>query len=182
MSRDGNIEHRGDPSGKEATDATVGRLADFRPSLLSAADAKLHVPMLAPLITLWEERLNGERAPCWSQMYFEDFRGWHADLVLSSFEGEEPDPLFRLVGETFNEMTGRTVKGMRFSALYPDLYANGMRDHFTALRATARIGVGEGQVDIPGREHISLRVLELPFRNGGPRIDRLVHVVQNRGK
>jgi hypothetical protein len=57
-----------------------------------------------------------------------------------------------------------------------------MRDHFTALRATARIGVGEGQVDIPGREHVSLRVLELPFRDGGPGIDRLVHVVQNRGK
>ncbi|MCR9222378.1 MAG: PAS domain-containing protein [Alphaproteobacteria bacterium] len=164
-----------------ATSAHAGVLDQeplFLPSILGPEEAMARAPAFAPLITLWCDRRGDSHAPCWRQMDFQDFLGWHPDLVLSAFEGDEPDPLFRLVGETFSAMTGAPMKGKRFSAFSRELYDGGMREHFRKLRETAGIGLGQGRVATPGRDHLGLQVLELPFCDGGERIERLVHVVK----
>ncbi len=146
--------------------------------LVTAEEAIERAPAFAPLVALWRDRRGAEPAPCWRQMDFVDFRGWHSELVLSSFDGDAPDPRFRLVGETFAQLAGMPLKGMRFSEYSPQHFDRQLRDHFAKLRETAKIGLVEGSGCREGQEHVSLQVLELPFRDGGTRIERLVHVVK----
>ena len=134
-------------------------------------------PHLAALIRLWAER-RGERAlPDWSEMDFADFRGWHAAMVLSDLPADEPDPQFRIVGEDFRMVEYTTDPGQRFSDRTPLLYARQFREHFRQIRETGLIGWSVGPVAFLGREHRRVKVLELPFRNGGPAVSRLVHVM-----
>jgi hypothetical protein len=154
------------------------RQAQKTTHLVTAERALELVPDFAPLIALWNERRGDAPAPCWSQMDFTDFMGWHPDIVMSSFEGDEPDPVYRIIGETFAQMTNVPRRGMRFSEYAPELYESQLREHFRKLRDGALIGVVEGQAAVIGFEHVSLQVLELPFRDGGERIERLVHAVR----
>lgn len=145
---------------------------------VTADRARALVPVFAPLIDLWEARRGDARAPCWRQMDFSDFLGWHPDIVMSSFDDDEPDPIYRIVGDAFAQMTNVPKRGMRFSEYAPELYESQLREHFRKLREEALIGVFEGQTAVVGYEHVHLQVLELPFRDGGERIDRLIHAVR----
>lgn len=146
-------------------------------SLLKPADALEAAPDFADLIRLWLDRRGDAAVPDWCDMDFTDFRGWHAALVLGAFEDEEPDPRFRLVGEDFQQLAQRNVTGQRFSELVPRLYDLQFREHFRRLRAEGLIGLSEGRFALYDRQHVGVRVLELPFRNGGHGIERTLHAV-----
>ena len=139
--------------------------------------AALEAPHLAPLIRLWAERRGQQGVPDWSEMDFADFRGWHAAMVVSDLPPDEPDPQFRIVGEDLRIVDYTTDPGQRFSDRTPRLYARQFREHFRQIRETGLIGWSVGPVAFLGREHRRVKVLELPFRNGGPAVSRLVHVM-----
>lgn len=144
---------------------------------LAPEQAALAAPHLAHLIRLWAERRGQQRVPIWSEMDFADFRGWHANIVVSDLPSDEPDPEFRIVGEDFRIVDYTTDPGQKFSDRTPLLYARQFREHFREIRETGLIGWSVGPAAIVGREHLRLKVLELPFRNGGTTVSRLVHVM-----
>ena len=129
------------------------------------------------LIELWVRRRGGQSVPDWRDMEFADFRGWHSLLCLSQFEGAEPDPLFRLFGEDAIDIAGFNPTGLRFSQFTPRLYDLQYREHFSRIRQTGLIGLTAGNLAYEGRGHIRLHILELPFRDGGPQVERLAHAV-----
>lgn len=142
-------------------------------------------PEFRALIELWltkcpEGAVNGIASiPDWSDFDFADFRGWHADMVLSIFpDPDEPDPEFRIAGETYSQIVDGPVKGTRFSDSWPRLYGVQFRRHFQAIRDTGLVGLAEGRHATMGRGHITLRVLELPCRDGGTVVARLIHGVR----
>lgn len=133
-------------------------------------------PHLAPLIELWDSRRGGEAVPDWADVDFPDFRGWHSSIVVSDLPADEPDPIFRIIGEDFRIFDYTTTQGQRFSDRTPRLYERQFREHFREIRDRGLIGWSVGSAAIVGREHLRVRVLELPFRKGGPLVSRLLHV------
>ncbi|MEO3427567.1 PAS domain-containing protein [Pelagibius sp. CAU 1746] len=131
----------------------------------------------AAIVDLWRERRGGAAVPDWNDMDFSDFRGWHAQLMLSKFETDEPDPTFRLAGERVTELLGFPMQNHRFSELAPRFYALQFRDHFREIRNEGLIGLTSGKLPAKGRAHIFLRILELPFRDGGDKVERILHVL-----
>jgi hypothetical protein len=110
-------------------------------------------------------------------MEFADFRGWHSRLVISDLPADEPDPLYRVIGEDFRVVSYSTEPGQRFSDRTPLLYDRQFREHFREIRDRGLIGWSVGPVAFFGREHVRLNVLELPFRDGGASVARLVHIM-----
>lgn len=143
----------------------------------SAEEAMDAVPDLAALIRLWAERRGDALAPDWGDMDFADFRGWHSSICLGQFPDDEPDPLIRLMGQDFVDLALQEMKGTRFGAIYPRLYALQFREHFQAIRDHGLIGLATGKIAKIGRSHVRMRVMELPFRDGGPKVERTVHVL-----
>ena len=133
---------------------------------------------MAPMIDLWLDRRGDAIAPCWGQMDFTDFRGWHANLVLSRFEDEEPDPRLILIGGVFAELTGQYPKDSRMSERAPTLFKTVLAEHFRRIRTEGLIGLVQNQVMVKRRDHLDMQLIELPFRDGGDNIERLVHVVR----
>lgn len=142
-------------------------------------EAAKAAPHLRPLIELWNSRRGTRPVPDWSDVDFADFRGWHAAIVVSDLVGDEPDPLFRIVGEDYRIADFATTGGQRFSDRTPRLYERQFREHFGAIRDSGLIGWAVGSAAIVGREHVRLKILELPFTNGGQRVSRLVHVMSH---
>jgi len=140
------------------------------------AEARNALPEFAELVDLWLERRGGAAVPDWRDMDFSDFRGWHAQILLSKFEGEEPDPLFRLAGEKVTEVLQFNTQNRRFSSLAPRFYELQFRDHFREIREHGLIGLTSGKLPAKGRGHASLRILVLPFRDGGTTVERLLHI------
>ena len=132
---------------------------------------------LAGLIRMWDERRGDAAVPDWSDVDFPDFRGWHSRVVISDLPADEPDPHYRVIGEDFRIVTYSTEPGQKFSDRTPLLYERQFRKHFGEIRDRGLIGWSVGPVAFVGREHIRLEILELPFRNGGERVARLVHVL-----
>jgi hypothetical protein len=97
---------------------------------------------------------------------------------LSVFNAEEPDPYFVLSGETFTRAIDFNVKGVHFSQGWPRLFDLQFREHFGAIRDTGLIGLTEGKVATSTRNFLSIRVLELPVRDGGDEVQRMIHVVR----
>jgi len=139
-------------------------------------EARGALPEFADLIDLWMARRGGAAVPDWHDMDFADFRGWHAYMMLSRFEGPEPDPLFRLAGEKVAELLQFTTQNRRVSDLAPRLYEMQFRDHFRQIREKGLIGLSSGKLPAKGRGHVTLRIVELPFRDGGDSVERLLHV------
>lgn len=146
---------------------------------LTAPEAIAAAPHLAALIRLWDERRAGALAPDWSAMEFADFRGWHASMVVSDIPADEPDPVYRVIGEDFRIVSYSTEPGQRFSDRTPLLYERQFREHFREIRDQGLIGWSIGPVAFVGREHLRMKVLELPFRNGGERVSRLAHLMSH---
>lgn len=153
-----------DPS---ARPLTVQR---FRPE-----EAREALPEFAALIDLWLERRGSASVPDWNDVDFTDFRSWHAYIMLSRFESAEPDPTFRLAGEKVAEVLQFETQGRRVSDLAPQFYELQFRHHFGAIREHGLIGLTSGKLPAKGRGHATLRILELPFRDGGPTVERLLH-------
>jgi len=143
----------------------------------SAEEAMQAAPELAALIQLWMERRRDALAPDWKEMDFVDFRGWHSSICLGQFPDDEHDPLIRLMGQEFVDLSLQEMKGTRFGTIYPRLYDLQFREHFRAIRDHGLIGLASGKVANFGRSHIHVRVLELPFRDGGPKVERTVHIL-----
>jgi len=138
-------------------------------------EAREALPEFAELIDLWLERRGSAAVPDWGDMDFKDFRGWHAQILLSKFESAEPDPTFRLAGEKVTEDLQFNTQNRRFSSLAPRFYALQFREHFRMIREQGLIGLTSGKLPAKGRGHVTLRFLELPFREGGAAIERLLH-------
>lgn len=130
------------------------------------------------MLDVWAGKRQGDRLPDWADFDFSDFRGWHADIVLSIFDKEEPDPCFVLSGDTFTRIIDYNVKGVHFSEGWPRLFDLQFREHFGVIRETGLIGLTEGKVATSARSFQSIRVLELPVRNGAERVERMIHVVR----
>jgi len=148
---------------------------DLRCFAPAAAFAAL--PEFGALIRLWLQRRGPAEVPDWSDVDFVDFRGWHAFLLLGRFDGNEPDPTLRMAGEGYIEMTKQNPRGWRISELVPRLYDLQFRDHFRRIRNDGAIGLTSGKVPLKGRGHVSLRILELPFRDGGSGVRRTLHAL-----
>ena len=156
----------------EDPDAPPLKVQRFRPD-----EARGALPEFAELIDLWLERRGGEAVPDWSDFDFPDFVGWHAFLMLSRFESDAPDPTFRLAGEKVTDLMQFQLSGRRLSSLAPRNYEQRLRDHFSEIRAQGLIGLTTGQLPVEGRSHAVMRILELPFREGGATVERLLHVM-----
>lgn len=140
-------------------------------------EARTAAPHLAEVIDNWDRRRGDRPLPDWADAEFTDFRGWHSSLVLSDLPEGDPDPVFRIVGEDFRIVSYTTEAGQRFSDRTPMVYERQFREHFGLIRETGLIGWSVGPVAIVGREHIRLKVMEFPYRNGSERVSRLVHVM-----
>ncbi|SMF19294.1 hypothetical protein SAMN06265365_1038 [Tistlia consotensis] len=143
-------------------------------------EAMRAAPHLAGVIRIWDERRGGRPTPDWADMEFADFRGWHPALVVSDLPAGEPDPIYRIVGEDFRIVSYTTKPGQRFSDRTPLLYERQFREHFGLVRDTGLIGWSVGPAALVGREHVRLRVMELPFTNGGQAVSRLAHIMTYR--
>ncbi len=146
---------------------------------LTLEEALAAAPDFQGMLEVWGSKCRGDEVPDWHDFDFADFRGWHADIVLSVFKSEEPDPCFVLSGETFTRVIDFNVKGVHFSEGWPRLFNMQFREHFSAIRETGLIGLTEGKVATSDRSFQSIRVLELPLRDGGDRIQRMIHVVRS---
>lgn len=149
----------------------------FTLRLIQPEAAVRSLPEFSDLVTLWLDRRTNTWVPDWSSVEFSDFRGWHSALVVSAFEGAEPDPKWRIVGNDYNEMAGVGNTGKRFSDVLPRLYQLQLRDHFAAIREHGLIGLSEGRLSAIDRGHIHVKIMELPFTDGDCRIERLVHAI-----
>lgn len=145
---------------------------------LTFEEALAAAPDFQAMLHLWNSKRRGAPLPDWSDFDFPDFRGWHADIVLSVFDSDEPDPYFVLSGETFTQAIDFNVKGVHFSEGWPRLFDLQFRDHFGAIRQSGLIGLTEGRIATSARNFLSIRVLELPVRAGGDDVARLIHVVK----
>lgn len=143
----------------------------------SPEEARAALPDFAELIDLWLERRGAAAVPDWGDVDFADFRGWHASILPGRFESQEPDPTLRLAGQNFIDVTQHNPKGLRMSQIAPRLYELHFRDHFRRLREQGLIGLTTGQLFLRGRDHVALRVLELPFRESGSEVMRTVHAL-----
>lgn len=115
--------------------------------------------------------------PDWADFDFADFVGWHSSLILGEFEGEEPDITMRLIGQAFVDAAAVNARGRRISEVTPLLYERQLREHFGRIRAEGVIGLTTGRTPFKGRGHVPMRVMELPFRFGGPKVTRTLHVL-----
>lgn len=145
---------------------------------LTAEEAPAVAQDFAGMIEVWKSKRGASRLPDWSDFDFPDFRGWHSDLVLSVFQNDEPDPYFILSGETFSRVVDFNFKGVFFSDCWPRLYDLQFRDHFRAIRDEGLIGLTEGKVATANRSFHSVRILELPVRDGGEGVKRMIHLVR----
>lgn len=158
----------------------AGEAPDARPfdlRRLDAEEALAAAPDFASLIALWSGRRAGAAVPDWHDMEFADFRGWHSALLVSDITDGEPDPLFRVIGEDYRIVRDSSLPGQRFSELMPRLYERQFREHFRAIRDQGLLGLAVGPAALVGREHVHLRILELPFRRGGDGVRRLLHAL-----
>ncbi|WP_161973656.1 PAS domain-containing protein [Hwanghaeella grinnelliae] len=136
-------------------------------------------PEFSSLIGVWDgKRRGGEALPDWSRFDFVDFRGWHSDIVISCFPDAEPDPLFRISGENFNGLVNSNIAGARFSTYWPRLFGIQFRDHFQTIRDTGNIGLVEGRLAAQSRGFLTVQVIELPCRDGGDGVGRLIHGIR----
>lgn len=149
--------------------------------LIRPEEAREALPEFAEIIDLWLGRRGEDAVPDWRDMDFADFVGWHAYVMLSSFDGDEPDPLFRLVGEKVAEVLQFPAQQRRVSELAPSFYELQFREHFRQIRDQGLIGLTSGKLPAKGRHHAELRILELPFRDGGATVERLLHVLAREG-
>lgn len=145
---------------------------------LTLEEAREAAPDFRGMLDVWASKRQGDSLPDWSDFDFADFRGWHSDIVLSVFDSDEPDPCFVLSGETFTRVIDYNVKGVHFGDGWPRLYNLQFREHFGAIRETGLIGLTEGKVATSARNFQCIRVLELPVRAGGDRVQRMIHVVR----
>lgn len=145
--------------------------------LFQPDEALKQLPEFAEIIDLWLERRGSESLPDWVDMDFADFRGWHAHLMLSKFETEDPDPTFRVVGEEVTVLLQFPTQNRRISDLAPTFYELQFREHFRRIRDEGLFGLTSGELPAKGRGHAVLRILEIPFRDGGTRVERLLHVL-----
>jgi len=143
----------------------------------SAEEARAALPDFADLIDLWLARRGSAAVPDWSAVDFADFRGWHDSIVLGVFESDEPDPTLRLAGQTYIDVTQQNPTGRRMSELAPRMFDLYFREHFRQIRDHGLIGLASGRQPLKGRSHVMLRILELPFRDGGAEVRRTVHVL-----
>jgi len=148
--------------------------------LFSAEEARAALPDFADLINLWLARRGSAAVPDWSDVDFADFRGWHDSIVLGVFESDDPDPTLRLAGQTYIDVTQQNPTGRRLSELAPRMFDLYFREHFRQIRDQGLIGLASGRQPIKERTHVMLRILELPFRDGGDRVERTVHVLAKR--
>ncbi len=144
---------------------------------LRPEEARESLPEFAEILDLWLARRGSAAAPDWGDMDFADFVGWHAHIMLSRFESDEPDPIFRLVGEKVAEVLQFAAQNRHVSELAPHFYELQFRDHFRQIREKGVVGLTSGNLPAKGRGHATLRILELPFRDGGATVERLLHVL-----
>ncbi|HMA16176.1 MAG TPA: PAS domain-containing protein [Kiloniellaceae bacterium] len=145
---------------------------------LTLEEALAAAPDFRAMLDLWNSKRRGAALPEWSDFEFSDFRGWHADIVLSVFDSDEPDPHFVLSSETFTQAIDFNVKGVHFSEGWPRLFGLQFREHFGAIRRNGLIGLVQGKIAMSSRSFLSIRVLELPLRAGGEDVKRMIHVVR----
>ena len=146
-------------------------------NVLEPEEAVVQLPEFGDLLALWLERRGDAKVPDWGSIDFPDFVGWHSSIVVSAFEGDEPNPRIKISGEFYTEMVGANRTGKRFSETHGELYERQLKDHFRDIRDQKLIGLAEGRLSLPGREHVRFKVVELPFTEGGSRVERLVHAV-----
>lgn len=143
----------------------------------TAEEARAALPDFADIIDRWLARRGAAAVPDWSDMDFADFVGWHDSLVIGKFESDEPDPTLRLAGETYIDVTAQNPTGRRLSELAPRMFDLYFREHFRQIRDEGLIGLAFGRQPLKGRSHVILRILELPFRDGGDKVERTLHVL-----
>lgn len=129
------------------------------------------------IIRLWLNRCKGGCIPDWADFEFSDFFGWHADMAVSVFPDDEPDPEMRIIGEEVKIASCCKLKGARFSQMLPALYESELSDHFTRIRRERLIGWTVSRLVAGSSAMITKQVLELPVRRGGDEVGGLIHVM-----
>lgn len=127
------------------------------------------------ILSAWNRRRTGDQPPDWDAFDFADFHGWHSRLKISVFPDDRPDPLFRIMGESWRIVAMANLAGLRFSEVRPKLFQRQLKEHFEAIRDQAMIGRTKGAIAGLEREFITIEVLELPVARDGKRVGGLLH-------
>lgn len=129
----------------------------------------------ADILAVWNRRRIDDGPPDWDAFDFADFREWHSRLKISLFPDDRPDPLFRIMGESWRIVAMANLAGLRFSDVRPKLYERQFKDHFKAIRDQEMIGRTKGAIAGLEREFLTIEVLELPVARDGKRVGGLLH-------
>ena len=133
-------------------------------------------------MALWQAKRRGAALPRWKDFDFADFTGWHRNLALSDLPPGKADPCFRIFGSGATELMGGDLTGKRLSEVVPDAEADGVLEHFAALRDERLIGYLVGNVVRPGHGHRVFMIIELPLENECGDVTQILHAFQAAGR
>jgi hypothetical protein len=131
---------------------------------------------LAPLVALWQAKRRGDTLPRWKDFAIEDFVGWHRHVALSDLAAADADPRFRIFGSGAAELMGADFTGKRLTEGIPAAARDGVIAHFAAIRDDRLIGLLMANVPVPGLEHRTFKVVELPLENDSGAVGQILHV------
>ncbi|HMA16693.1 MAG: PAS domain-containing protein [Bacteroidota bacterium] len=149
------------------------RIRRFHPEADAACFAGL-----APVVRIWQARCRDGALPRWKDFAMEDFRGWHRQLALSDITANG-DLYFRLFGSGAVELMGGDLTGKKLTDYFPAAGQDGVLAHLIALRDGRQIGYLTTNLPIPGLEHRTFDVVELPLGNDGDEVSQLLHAFRD---
>lgn len=129
------------------------------------------IPEFAQILELFASKWNGNALPEKDAFRFQDLRGWHARFALIELDETLQDGSCRIMGNSFSELFGGTLQqGMRLTDARTEGVAR-LLHYFDQLLTMPAIGLFKGRLSYEGREHVNLRLLDLPAtdRQGRPR-------------
>lgn len=142
-----------------------------------------HFGGFARVVTMWRSRRGVRRVPCWADMEFDAFAGWHDMMVLDAITYGPFDARTVIWGSRLAEIAGYQPRGLLLSE---SREMRGLLDEDFAFleRVCAEpcIGLATGQLDWRGRDHVGIARLYLPFAPAADApVDRLASFCEVMG-
>jgi len=101
--------------------------------------------------------------------------GWHCNVALSDLTAADAEPRFRIFGSGAAELMGGDLTGKRLTEGILAAARDGVLTQFAAIRDERLIGLLMANVPIPGLEHRTFKVVELPLANDSGAVGQILH-------
>lgn len=124
--------------------------------------------VFAPVITLWQSQLSGDRVPEWTDFEFDDFIGWYGHISLGELQTDFSEMVFRLWGTELTEIWGKdyTSLSMKDDTL-PKHWEEIEQPYIETLVQKTGIGVCGGTLYVFDRDFINVTYVDLPVTRAG---------------